>query len=70
MDTIFADLHVHTKYSDGTFSPSECVKYAQKIGLATISITDHDTTDGIQEAIKEGSKRGIISANNVSTSTF
>lgn len=59
MDTIFADLHVHTKYSDGTFSPGECVKYAQKIGLVTISITDHDTTDGIQEAIREGSKRGI-----------
>jgi len=59
MDTLFADLHVHTKYSDGTFSPEESVRYAQKVGLATISISDHDTTEGIPSAIKEGSKRGI-----------
>ncbi|MEW6557756.1 MAG: PHP domain-containing protein [Elusimicrobiota bacterium] len=59
METLFADLHIHTKYSDGTFSPEESVKYAQKIGLVAIGITDHDTTEGIPAAIKEGSKRGI-----------
>lgn len=59
METLFADLHIHTKYSDGTLSPDESVKYAQRVGLATIGITDHDTTEGIPGAIKEGSKRGI-----------
>ncbi|MBN1384245.1 MAG: PHP domain-containing protein [Elusimicrobia bacterium] len=59
MGTLFADLHIHTTFSDGTFSPAECIKYAQKIGLTTVSITDHDTTDGLPEAINEGSKRGI-----------
>ncbi|MFH1540923.1 MAG: PHP domain-containing protein [Elusimicrobiota bacterium] len=59
MDTIFADLHVHTKYSDGTFSSEESVIYAQKVGLAAISITDHDTTDGISAAIKESLTRKI-----------
>ncbi|OQA92298.1 MAG: hypothetical protein BWY26_00305 [Elusimicrobia bacterium ADurb.Bin231] len=59
MDSLFADLHIHTKHSDGFLSPEECVKKARMAGIATISITDHDTTGGIQSAIKEGAKRGI-----------
>lgn len=59
MDKLYADLHVHTKYSDGTFSPAESVNYAKKSGLAAISITDHDTTDGIAEAIAEGLNTGV-----------
>ncbi|MFH0947521.1 MAG: PHP domain-containing protein [Elusimicrobiota bacterium] len=59
METLFADLHVHTIYSDGTFSPEESVEYAQKVGLSAISITDHDTTEGIPRAIKSGLERGI-----------
>ncbi|MFH0877152.1 MAG: PHP domain-containing protein [Candidatus Omnitrophota bacterium] len=46
----FADLHIHTYYSDGTFSPSEVVAQAAKCGLATIAITDHDTVEGIDLA--------------------
>ena len=59
MDTLFADMHIHTQHSDGTMSSEECVKYAQLVGLTAIAITDHDTTNGIPTAIKEGSKRGI-----------
>lgn len=43
----FADLHIHTYYSDGTFSPEEVVQAAVRVGLACISITDHDTVEGI-----------------------
>ncbi|MDD5687604.1 MAG: PHP domain-containing protein [Elusimicrobia bacterium] len=59
MDNLFADLHVHTKYSDGTLSPDESVRYAQEFKIAAISITDHDTTDGVQIAIDEGLKREV-----------
>src|SRR5581483_12198162 len=42
----FADLHLHTKYSDGTFTPEELVLQAQNAGLACIALTDHDTVEG------------------------
>ena len=42
----FADLHLHTQFSDGTFTPEELVLHAQKNGLACIALTDHDTVEG------------------------
>ena len=45
------DLHTHTTASDGSFTPVELVDYAVKKKLSAIAITDHDTMDGIQEAI-------------------
>ncbi len=47
------DLHTHTKYSDGLLTPGELVRKASAIGLSGISITDHDSIDGIPEAIAE-----------------
>ncbi len=49
-----ADLHIHTTASDGTFSPRRVVREAAKKGLHTIAITDHDTVQGIPEAIQAG----------------
>ena len=46
-----ADLHAHTTASDGLLSPSELVAQAKTAGLAAIAITDHDTVDGVAEAI-------------------
>src|SRR5271154_1129437 len=46
----FADLHLHTNFSDGTFSPEELVLEAQKSGLACIALTDHDTVEGCARA--------------------
>ena len=46
----FADLHLHTQFSDGTFSPEELVSHAQKHGLACIALTDHDTVEGCARA--------------------
>ena len=45
-----ADLHLHTTASDGQLRPAELVQLARKHRLNTIAITDHDTTDGLQEA--------------------
>lgn len=44
------DLHMHTYYSDGRPSPEELVRYAARIGLKTIAITDHDNARGSREA--------------------
>ncbi|MBD5459928.1 MAG: Cof-type HAD-IIB family hydrolase [Lachnospiraceae bacterium] len=45
------DLHVHSNRSDGTFSPSELVDYAIQKGLSAFALTDHDTVDGLDEAL-------------------
>jgi len=46
----FADLHLHTLFSDGTFTPEELVLNAQNAGLACIALTDHDTVEGCERA--------------------
>jgi 3',5'-nucleoside bisphosphate phosphatase len=48
----YADLHIHTHFSDSTFSPEEVVKLAHKHRLCAISITDHDTVDAVDIAAK------------------
>ena len=45
-----ADLHLHTNFSDGTFSPEELVSYAQRFDLSCIALTDHDTVEGCARA--------------------
>lgn len=45
------DLHVHSNKSDGSFTPKELVDYALNKGLCAFALTDHDTTDGLDEAI-------------------
>ncbi|MDU1412490.1 MAG: PHP domain-containing protein [Clostridium sp.] len=47
---IRADLHCHTTASDGMLSPSDVVILAKKSGVTYLAITDHDTTEGIEEA--------------------
>ena len=46
----FADLHLHTQFSDGTFTPEELVLHAQQHGLACIALTDHDSVEGCERA--------------------
>ena len=42
-----ADLHIHTHFSDGTSSPQEVIEQTHRAELSCISITDHDTIDGV-----------------------
>ncbi|HXR05010.1 MAG TPA: PHP domain-containing protein [Verrucomicrobiae bacterium] len=42
----FADLHLHTHFSDGTFSPEELAGHAQRLGFAALALTDHDSVEG------------------------
>ncbi|MBI3852140.1 MAG: PHP domain-containing protein [Verrucomicrobia bacterium] len=43
---MFADLHLHTNFSDGTYTPEELAVYGRQHGLAAMSLTDHDTIEG------------------------
>ncbi len=43
---MFADLHLHTFFSDGTFSPEEVAALGKKFGLAALALTDHDSVEG------------------------
>jgi predicted metal-dependent phosphoesterase TrpH len=54
------DLHLHTNASDGTFSPSDVVERALALGLSAISITDHDSIDGVGEAISASGGRILV----------
>jgi hypothetical protein len=42
----FADLHLHTHFSDGTFSPEELTGHARRLGFAALALTDHDSVEG------------------------
>lgn len=55
----YADLHVHTFYSDSSFSPAEVVSCAKNKGLSAIAICDHDSVDGIGPSIEAASTVGI-----------
>ncbi|MBD5089584.1 MAG: PHP domain-containing protein [Clostridiales bacterium] len=57
----YIDLHVHSNISDGTFTPTQLVEEAIQCGLSAFALTDHDTTDGVAEALdaaKEAKKSG------------
>jgi len=55
----FADLHVHTFYSDSTFSPEEVVRTASRAGLKAVAICDHDCVDGILPSMRAAVDYGI-----------
>ena len=54
------DLHTHSTKSDGSFTPTELVEYAVKKGLAAIALSDHDTTEGIDEALAAAKGTALI----------
>lgn len=53
------DLHAHSNRSDGKDSPSELVRKASAAGIEVLAITDHDTTDGWEEALAAARSEGI-----------
>lgn len=55
----FVDLHVHTIYSDGTFTPAQVVERALAEGLVAVGIADHDSTLGIEEAMSAAAEKEI-----------
>ena len=53
------DLHTHSLISDGTDTPGELVRKAGAVGLDVVGLTDHDTFDGLDEAVAEAERVGI-----------
>ncbi|MDP3027555.1 MAG: PHP domain-containing protein [Nanoarchaeota archaeon] len=54
-----SDLHTHSYYSDGIFSPTEIVRKAKEAGIKNLALTDHNSIQGIIEAQKEAKKQKI-----------
>lgn len=55
----YADLHVHTTFSDGSFSPDEVARRAKELGFAALGVCDHDTVAGFPAAVEAGVTHGI-----------
>lgn len=63
------DFHIHSTFSDGGCTPKEIVMLARKKNVDIISITDHNNTSGIDEAIQTGDKYGVKVIPGVELST-
>lgn len=63
------DLHTHSSVSDGTEPPTDLVASAQRAGVEVLAVCDHDTTDGLAEAVAAGERLGVrvVPAIEVST---
>lgn len=63
------DLHVHSTRSDGTYTPTELVNYAVEKGLSAFALTDHDTIDGIDEAVAAAKDKPVTVIPGIEYST-
>lgn len=58
-NALVIDLHCHSTFSDGTFSPEEIIETAEKIGLFAVALTDHDTVSGIERALDAAAGKNV-----------
>lgn len=65
---MYCDLHTHSNYSDGTYSPAELVSQARDLGLA-IALTDHNTAAGLPSFMEEAEKQGVEAIPGIELST-
>lgn len=63
------DMHVHSIYSDGEYSPLELLKMCKETGISIVSITDHNSLDGAKEALLNNPYDGIRIIPGVELST-
>lgn len=43
---MYADLHLHTNFSDGTYTPEELASHGRRLGFKALALSDHDTVEG------------------------
>jgi predicted metal-dependent phosphoesterase TrpH len=67
---MIADLHCHSRISDGSLSIRELVSLAKRIGINVLAIADHDTVDGLKKAAQECQKQGIKNIPAVEISAY
>ena len=63
------DLHMHSLFSDGTYTPAELIAESREIGLGAIALTDHNTVAGLPDFIREAEQQGMIAVGGVELST-
>lgn len=51
---MYCDLHTHSCFSDGTYSPAELIAEAARLGLTAIALTDHNTVAGLPDFLAAG----------------
>lgn len=56
---MIVDMHTHSTASDGQYTPEALVRLAKENGIELLALTDHDNTDGVEEAISVGNKIGL-----------
>ena len=64
------DLHVHSVFSDGTFTPRQMVELAVERGLTTVALTDHDSVNGLDDAFSAGDELGVEIVPGIEFSTI
>ena len=66
----FCDLHTHSYYSDGTYSPAEIITEAERLGLSAVALCDHNTVDGIPAFLQAGETGPVFAVPGVELSTL
>lgn len=66
---MFCDLHTHSTFSDGTDTPTEVIKKAEKAGLSAVALTDHNSISGLSEFLEAAKNSDIIAVPGVEFST-
>lgn len=66
----YIDLHVHSTASDGSLTPSELVDYAIQKELCAFALTDHDTVDGIAEAMAYAQQLNAYATDNPTATDY
>jgi len=56
---MFADLHLHTNFSDGTFTPEELTAHGHRLGFRALALSDHDTVEGCARMAAACEREGI-----------
>lgn len=65
----YCDLHTHSHYSDGTFSPAEILAEAEQLGLSSVALTDHNTVAGLPEFLSAAQGSSVEAIPGVEIST-
>ncbi|MCP9488894.1 MAG: PHP domain-containing protein [Solirubrobacteraceae bacterium MAG38_C4-C5] len=58
-DAPWFDLQSHSLHSDGALAPTEVIEHAARAGASLVALTDHDTVEGVDEALAAGARHGI-----------
>ncbi len=63
------DLHTHSVYSDGSWTPRRLIEEAERIGLAAVALTDHNTADGLPDFLAAAKEHHVQAVSGVEFST-